>query len=64
MITLGVECTAHTLGIGIVDDGKVLSNIHDIYRPPKGEGFLPRNAADHHAEVFSKVLKENLLNKN
>lgn len=60
MITLGVECTAHTLGIGIVENSKVLSNIHDIYRPPKGEGILPRNAADHHAGVFSRILKENL----
>lgn len=59
MITLGIECTAHTLGIGIVEDGKVLSNIHDVYRP-KNEGILPRKAADHHAEVFASVLKQNL----
>ncbi len=59
MITLGIESTAHTLGIGIVEDGNVLSNIHDIYRP-KNEGIIPRKAADHHAECFGRVLKENL----
>ncbi len=58
-ITLGIECTAHTLGIGIVENGKVLSNIHDVYRP-KNEGIIPRKAADHHAEVFASVLKQNL----
>lgn len=59
MITLGVECTAHTLGIGIVKDGKVLSNAADIYRP-KDEGILPRKAADHHAEVFGTLLQQSL----
>ena len=59
MITLGIETTAHTLGIGIMQDGKVLSNIHDIYKP-KNEGLIPRKIADHHAESFARVLKENL----
>lgn len=59
MITLGVECTAHTLGIGIVEDGKILSNIHGIYKPIK-EGIIPRKAADHHTKVFAKILQENL----
>ncbi len=59
MITLGVECTAHTLGVGIVKDGKVLSNAADVYRP-KEEGILPRKAADHHADVFGAVLEKAL----
>ncbi|MDO8553854.1 MAG: KEOPS complex N(6)-L-threonylcarbamoyladenine synthase Kae1 [Candidatus Micrarchaeota archaeon] len=59
MKVLGIECTAHTLGIGIVENGKVLSNIHDVYKP-KNEGIIPRKAADHHAEVFASVLKANL----
>lgn len=60
MITLGIESTAHTLGIGIVRDSEVLSNIHDIYRPPPGEGILPRKAADHHAGLFPSLLGQNL----
>ena len=59
MITLGIECTAHTLGIGIVKDATVLSNVSDIYKP-KEEGILPRKAADHHTEVFETVLIEAL----
>src|SRR3989338_821091 len=63
MITIGFEFTAHTLGVGIVEDDKMLSNIHDIYKPIN-EGILPRKAADHHAEVFARVLRENLANAN
>jgi N6-L-threonylcarbamoyladenine synthase len=59
MITLGIESTAHTLGIGIVEDGKVLSNEMDTYKP-KNEGILPRKAADHHAEVFNQILSQAL----
>ncbi len=62
MISLGIESTAHTLGIGITKGGKVLSNIYDTYKPPAGEGILPRKAADHHAELFSSLLKSSLGN--
>ena len=55
MICLGIESTAHTLGIGICKDGKILSNAHDIYKP-KIEGIVPRKAADHHAEVFLQMF--------
>jgi len=55
MISLGIESTAHTLGIGVVKDGKVLSNEMDTYKPAD-EGIFPRKAADHHAEVMSRVL--------
>ncbi len=56
---LGIESTAHTLGMGIVHGGKVLSNIGDTYRP-KNEGIVPRKAADHHAGKFAELLGANL----
>lgn len=56
---LGIESTAHTLGMGIVHRGRVLSNIGDTYKP-KGEGIVPRKAADHHAEKFAEILGANL----
>jgi len=56
---LGIESTAHTLGMGIVHKGKVLSNIGDTYKP-KNEGIIPRKAADHHAEKFAELLNANL----
>jgi N6-L-threonylcarbamoyladenine synthase len=55
MICLGIESTAHTLGIGITKNGKVIANEMDTYKPEK-EGILPRKAADHHAECMSRVL--------
>lgn len=59
MITLGIESTAHTLSIGIARDGKILSNAIDMYTGGS-EGLIPRKLADHHAEVFSDVLKSSL----
>lgn len=60
MISLGIEGTAHTLGIGIVEeDGKVLANQMDMHRPEKG-GIHPREAANHHAEGARAVLQEAL----
>lgn len=56
MITLGIEGTAHTLGVGIVDsERKVLSNVLDMYKPPEG-GLHPREAANHHADVVSSII--------
>ena len=59
MICLGIECTAHTLSIGIEKEGKILSNAIDMYRAGN-EGFIPRKLADHHANVFAGVLKQSL----
>lgn len=56
MITLGIEGTAHTLGVGVVDSEKVvLSNVIDMYRPPSG-GLHPREAANHHSDVVASVI--------
>jgi N6-L-threonylcarbamoyladenine synthase/N6-L-threonylcarbamoyladenine synthase/protein kinase Bud32 len=56
MITLGIEGTAHTLGVGVVDsEKKVLSNVIDMYRPPEG-GLHPREAANHHTDVVASVI--------
>jgi len=56
MITLGIEGTAHTLGVGVVDsEKKVLSNVIDMFRPQEG-GLHPREAANHHSDVVSAVI--------
>ncbi len=59
MKVLGIECTAHTLSAGICDGGTVLSNVIDTYSGG-GEGLIPRKMADHHAEVFAKVVRGSL----
>lgn len=56
MICLGIESTAHTLGIGIVKDKKILANVRATYIPKKGWGLEPRKAADHHAAEFEETL--------
>ena len=56
MITLGIEGTAHTLGVGIVDtEKKVLANVLDMYKPAEG-GLHPREAANHHADVVASLI--------
>jgi len=57
MRVLGIESTAHTFGVGICDEGSILSNVIDSY---SGEGIHPRLAADHHAKVSSNVVSKAL----
>ncbi|PIN70252.1 UGMP family protein [Candidatus Woesearchaeota archaeon CG11_big_fil_rev_8_21_14_0_20_43_8] len=59
MIILGIESTAHTFGVGIVKDGKVIVNVKDSYITKKG-GMIPPKVADHHVEVFDEVIKKAL----
>lgn len=60
MISLGIEGTAHTFGIGIAKDDKILANVKDVYKPQHGFGIHPSEATDHHREVCGKVLDETL----
>ena len=58
MITLGIEGTAHTLGVGIVDsEHNVLANELDMFRPKNG-GLHPREAANHHVDVVSRIMQQ------
>jgi N6-L-threonylcarbamoyladenine synthase len=56
MVVVGIESTAHTASVGVVDErASVLAVASDMYRPPKG-GIHPREAANHHAEVFPGLV--------
>ena len=56
MLTLGIEGTAHTLGVGLVDtDRQVIANVLDMYRPAEG-GLHPREAANHHGDVVASLI--------
>src|SRR3989475_6644419 len=58
MLCLGIEGTAHTVGVGIVDERcKVLANVYDMVRPATG-GIHPREAANHHAERVVPLIEE------
>lgn len=58
MITLGIEGTAHTASVGIVDDsGNILGSASDMFRPPEG-GIHPREAANHHARLLPGLIEQ------
>lgn len=63
-LCMGIECTAHTLGIGIIDfDGQVYSRINDMYVPVKG-GIHPVQAKEQHLENFMGVINRALNESN
>lgn len=62
MPILGIESTAHTFGVGIVEADhrgkcRVLANVRDMIQPAHG-GIHPREAANHHADVAGTLLEE------
>ena len=59
VIVLGIESTAHTFGVAVVKNGKILSNVRDAYTTEKG-GIIPMEAAKHH-ETVKSVLYEKAL---
>jgi len=57
MYCLGIESTAHTFGASVVTErGDILSDVRDVYASKPGTGIHPREAAEHHSEVASKVV--------
>lgn len=60
MLVLGIESTAHTLGIGIVNgEGQILTETKAVYTPSEG-GIHPREAAEHHQKHALPVLQRAL----
>jgi universal protein Kae1 len=61
MKVLGIEGTAHTLGIGIIDgDFSVLADVRNPYMPQAG-GIHPRDASQHMSSVMRECLDKALL---
>lgn len=60
MVTvLGIESTAHTFGVGIVRNGKVLSNVKRAYTTKSG-GIIPLDAAAFHRTNKNEIYFEAL----
>ena len=60
-IVLGIESTAHTFGVSVVRDGKILSNIKDSYTTADGEGgMIPLEVREHHERISDKLFQEAL----
>lgn len=67
-LIVGIESTAHTFGVGIVRDEKVIANSKDVYTTADGEGgLIPTEVAKHHArvnnDVYRKALEEAGINE-
>lgn len=61
MITLGIESTAHTFGVGIIDSkGNILANSTDMFRTDSG-GIHPTLAKEHHTNCADGVIKDALI---
>ena len=58
-ISLGIECTAHTFGVGIIKGKTPLANIKHSYTTEKG-GIIPTEAGKHHNELKEKIFSEAL----
>jgi len=56
---LGIEATAHTFGIGIVHEDKIIANVRDSYTTEQG-GIIPQEAAKHHENVAEKIYEKAL----
>jgi N6-L-threonylcarbamoyladenine synthase len=63
---LGIESTAHTFGIGIVNKGKIIVNLREMYTTKSG-GIVPMDSAKHHEkiseELFQRALNEAKITK-
>ncbi|HDP73774.1 MAG TPA: bifunctional N(6)-L-threonylcarbamoyladenine synthase/serine/threonine protein kinase [Candidatus Woesearchaeota archaeon] len=58
MISLGIESTAHTFGVGIADQkGRILANRKSVYATKHG-GMIPAKVSEHHLESFEGVLSD------
>ncbi len=61
---LGIESTAHTLGIGIVtSDKKILANVKSSFSSEK-TGIIPSEVAEFHLKNIDKLLHKALTNAN
>jgi len=68
-IILGIESTAHTFGIGVVKNGKVIANVKDAFSTSDGEGgMIPIEVAKHHVtvkdEIYLRALEEAKISEN
>jgi N6-L-threonylcarbamoyladenine synthase len=56
---LGIESTAHTFGVGIVKNGKIIANKRKMYTTEDG-GIIPMESAKHHCENKNEIYFEAL----
>lgn len=55
MLTIGIESSAHTFGVGLVNNGKVISNEKAMYKIGT-TGMIPKKVAEHHVQNVAQVI--------
>ncbi|MEM3236755.1 MAG: KEOPS complex N(6)-L-threonylcarbamoyladenine synthase Kae1 [Candidatus Micrarchaeaceae archaeon] len=55
MLVLGIESSAHTIGVGIVENGRILANEKKMYRIGVA-GIIPAKVASFHAKNVRSVI--------
>ena len=61
LIALGIEGSANKISVGIVNSlGEILSNPRKTFITPPGQGFRPKETADHHRREVLSILKDSL----
>ena len=64
IICLGIESTAHTFAVGIIDEkGNILADVRDMYKTEKG-GLIPAEVAKHHEKISKDLIKKALEQAN
>ncbi|MBI2148576.1 tRNA (adenosine(37)-N6)-threonylcarbamoyltransferase complex transferase subunit TsaD [Candidatus Woesearchaeota archaeon] len=64
LICMGIESTAHTFGVGIINNKRnILADARDMYTTEKG-GIIPSDAANHHRKLKYEMLNKALEDAN
>lgn len=56
---LGIESTAHTFGVAIVNKRKIFSNVRDMYKTSSG-GIIPTESAKHHRALAQDIYQKSI----
>ncbi|MEM0154851.1 MAG: hypothetical protein QW814_03410, partial [Methanothrix sp.] len=56
MAVLGIESSAHTFGVGISENGKILANAKEMYKITD-KGMIPSRVAEFHANNAKGIIQ-------
>ena len=56
MAVLGIESSAHTFGVGLSENGRIIANAKEMYRI-SDKGMVPSKVAEHHFRNAKRVIE-------
>ena len=59
MLVIGIESSAHTFGVGIVKNGRIIANEKSMYKI-SNKGMIPMEVSEYHIENCSLTIKRAL----